>query len=76
MSTSNDLSAQVDDLKTQASQVARKVGDQINEQANTLRDATAEARYATQEFIENNPWQAVAMAAGLGLLVGIIIARR
>jgi len=76
MSTSNDLPLQVDDLKAQASQVAKKVSDQINEQANSLRDVTAEARYATQEFIENNPWQSVAMAAGLGLLVGIIIGRR
>jgi ElaB/YqjD/DUF883 family membrane-anchored ribosome-binding protein len=76
MSTSNAHPAPVDDLKSQASQVAKKVSDQINDQANSLRDVTAEARYATQEFIENNPWQSVAMAAGLGLLVGIIIARR
>ncbi len=76
MSTSNDLTTQVDDLKAHASNVARKVGDQLNEQANTLRDATATARYNTQEFIENNPWQSVAMAASLGFLLGIIIARR
>jgi ElaB/YqjD/DUF883 family membrane-anchored ribosome-binding protein len=76
MSTSNAHPAPVDDLKAQASQVAKKVSDQINDQANSLRDVTAEARYVTQEFIENNPWQSVAMAAGLGLLVGIIIARR
>ena len=76
MSTSNDLVPPIDDLKTQASQVARKVGDQINEQANSIRDVTAAARYNTQEFIENNPWQSVAMAAGLGFLVGVIFTRR
>jgi len=76
MSTRNDLTAEVDDIKAQASQVARKVGDHLNEQANTLRDVTATARYNTQEFIENNPWQSVAMAAALGFLLGIVITRR
>ena len=76
MSTSNDLIPPIDELKTQASQVARKVGDQLNEQANTLRDVTAAARYNTQEFIENNPWQSIAMAAGIGFLVGVIISTR
>jgi ElaB/YqjD/DUF883 family membrane-anchored ribosome-binding protein len=66
----------VEELKIQASEAVRKVGDQINEQANVLRDATATARYNTQEFIENNPWQSVAMAAAFGLLLGIIIGRR
>ena len=76
MSTSNALTTEVDDLKTQASQVARKVGEQLNEQANTLRDVTAAARYNTQEFIENNPWQSVAMAAALGFLLGALVSRR
>jgi len=76
MSTSNDSTPTLDDLKTQASEVARKVSSQINDQANSLRDVTATARYNTQEFIENNPWQSVAMAAALGFLVGVIVTRR
>ena len=76
MSTSNDLIPPIDDLKSQASQVARKVSDQLNEQANSLRDVTATARYNTQEVIENNPWQSVIMAAGIGFLLGIIVTSR
>jgi ElaB/YqjD/DUF883 family membrane-anchored ribosome-binding protein len=76
MSTSNDIAAQVDELKTQASHVAKKVSDQINDQANTLRDVTVAARYNTQEFIENNPWQSVIMATALGFLLGALITRR
>ncbi len=75
MSTSNNV-PQVDALKAQASETVRKVGDQINEQANVLRDATATVRYNTQEFIENNPWQSVAMAAAFGFLLGLIVTRR
>ncbi len=76
MSTQNDLVRHADDLKAHASEAVRKVSDRINDQANYIRDTAAGARYNTQEFIENNPWQAVIMAAGIGFLVGVIVSRR
>lgn len=76
MSTRHAPSLDTDELKSQASEAVRKVSDQINEQANILRDTAASARYNTQDFIENNPWQSVAIAAGIGFLVGVIVARR
>ncbi len=63
-------------LKAQASEAVRKVSETLNDQANVLRDTAASARYNTQEFIESNPWQSVAIAAGIGFLFGVIIARR
>ncbi len=76
MSTSTASTNPADALKAQASEAVRKVSETINDQANVLRDTAASARYNTQEFIEENPWQSVAIAAGIGLLIGIIIARR
>ena len=76
MTTSTDPSHPTDALKAQASEAVRKVSETINEQANVLRDTAAGVRYNTQDFIENNPWQSVAIAAGIGFLVGVIIARR
>ena len=76
MRTSDELSHQTEDLTAQAKDVVRKVGDQINEQANYLRDATAAVRYNTQDFIESNPWQSVAIAVGIGFLIGVVVARR
>ena len=76
MSTSTDPAHAADVLKAQASEAVRKVSETLNDQANVLRDTAAGVRYNTQDFIENNPWQAVAIAAGIGLLLGIIIARR
>jgi ElaB/YqjD/DUF883 family membrane-anchored ribosome-binding protein len=73
MSTSNDHAP---DLTTQAREAVRKVGSHLNEQANVIRDATASVRYNTQDFIQNNPWQSVAIAAGIGFLVGVVISRR
>ena len=76
MSISDDLSTRTEDITAQAKDVVRTVSSQINEQANYLRDATAAVRYNTQDFIETNPWQSVAIAAGIGFLVGVIVARR
>jgi ElaB/YqjD/DUF883 family membrane-anchored ribosome-binding protein len=76
MSTSTDPAHPADVLKTQASEAVRKVSESINDQANVLRDTAASARYNTQDFIENNPWESVAIAAGIGFLVGVIAARR
>jgi len=76
MSTNTESTNPADVLKAQASEAVRTVSETINEQANVLRDTATVARYNTQEFIENNPWQSVAIAAGVGLLVGVILARR
>ena len=76
MSTRTDPAHPAEALKAQASEAVRKVSETLNDQANVLRDTAAKARYNTQEFIENNPWEAVAIAAGIGFLLGVIVARR
>lgn len=37
---------------------------------------TKAAARATDDFVNDKPWQAVGIAAGIGLLLGIIIGRR
>ena len=41
-----------------------------------LVDKTKAAARATDDYVNENPWQAVGIAAGVGLLLGIIIGRR
>jgi len=74
MSTENAPS--VDVLKTQATDAVRKVSDTIHDQANVLRDTAAGVRYDTQNFIENNPWLSVALAASIGFVIGVAVAKR
>jgi ElaB/YqjD/DUF883 family membrane-anchored ribosome-binding protein len=76
MSTSTDPVHPAEALKAQASEAVRKVSETLNDQANILRDTATGVRYNTQDFIENNPWQSVAIAAGIGFLLGVIVARR
>jgi ElaB/YqjD/DUF883 family membrane-anchored ribosome-binding protein len=37
---------------------------------------TKEAAMATDEYVHENPWQAIGIGAGVGLLVGLLISRR
>jgi len=41
-----------------------------------LVDRTRAAARATDDYVNDNPWRAVGIAAGVGLLIGIIIGRR
>ena len=39
-------------------------------------DKTRAAARATDEYVKENPWQAVGVAAGIGFLIGVIVSRR
>lgn len=39
-------------------------------------DKTRVAARATDDFVHENPWRAVGIAAGVGLVVGMLIGRR
>ena len=74
-STHHPLSGHVDDLKAQAKEAVRKVGDHVSDKVAQLHDSTAIARHDAQVFIETNPWLAVALAASAGFLLGAITTR-
>lgn len=38
-------------------------------------EKTREAARATDEYVHDNPWRAVGIAAGVGLVVGMLISR-
>lgn len=39
-------------------------------------DRTKQAARATDEFVHDHPWKAVGIAAGVGLIIGLLIGRR
>lgn len=77
-------------LRATASVAGDKMGDLRERITERLRDAkerladaeaavvnkTKAAARATDDYVNENPWQAVGIAAGIGLLIGIIIGRR
>jgi ElaB/YqjD/DUF883 family membrane-anchored ribosome-binding protein len=79
-----------DILRATASMAGEKVGElreriqerlrdakvRIADAEAALRDSTKAAARATDDFVNDNPWKAVGIAAGVGLLLGVIIGRR
>jgi ElaB/YqjD/DUF883 family membrane-anchored ribosome-binding protein len=60
--------------RIEASLAAAKV--KLTEAERALLEKTKEAAKATDEYVHEHPWQAVGIAAGAGLLLGILISRR
>ena len=59
-------------LRTQVSlklRQARNAADKVRSKAQPVMDAT-------QDYIGGHPWQTVAISAGLGLVVGLLLGRR
>jgi ElaB/YqjD/DUF883 family membrane-anchored ribosome-binding protein len=53
---------------------------QVQEKAQDLQDAVVTkskaAARATDDYVHDHPWQAVGVAAGLGLLIGLLLNRK
>ena len=39
-------------------------------------DRSKQAAKATDEYVRDNPWRAVGIAAGIGVIIGMLISRR
>jgi ElaB/YqjD/DUF883 family membrane-anchored ribosome-binding protein len=60
-----------------------KIQDNLSKAKASLADAQAavvekakEAGHATDEYVHENPWKSVGIAAGIGLVIGLLIGRR
>jgi ElaB/YqjD/DUF883 family membrane-anchored ribosome-binding protein len=77
-------------LRATASQAGEKIGaareriqDSLHQAKVKLADAEAIVRERAQqaardgeEYVRDNPWRAIGIAAGIGLVLGIILSRR
>lgn len=64
------------DLRERISERLRDAKLRIADAEAALVNKTKAAARATDDYVNENPWQAVGIAAGIGLLIGIIIGRR
>ena len=66
-----------------ASASATQLRERLREARHDLRDLQANAvnktraaGHAADDFVHDKPWRSIAVAAGVGLLVGMLIGRR
>ena len=60
--------------RIQASLASAKV--KLNEAERVAVERAKEAAKQTDEYVHEHPWRAVGIAAGVGLLLGLLIGRR
>lgn len=74
--TSDQASEAAADVRTrvQARMNQAKV-DLLHLQEATVAKAKA-AGHAADEFVHENPWKSIGIAAGIGLLMGLLVSRR
>jgi ElaB/YqjD/DUF883 family membrane-anchored ribosome-binding protein len=48
----------------------------LGEVERVVVDRSKQAAYATDEYVHDHPWTAVGVAAGIGLVIGLLIGRR
>lgn len=48
----------------------------LAEAEDVMIDKTKQAARATDEYVHEHPWKAVGVAAGIGLIIGLLIGRR
>ncbi|MBI4206708.1 MAG: DUF883 domain-containing protein [Betaproteobacteria bacterium] len=48
----------------------------LTEAESTVADKTKQMANMTDEYVREHPWKAVGIAAGIGLIIGLLISRR
>lgn len=64
------------DLRARIGERLQEAKLRIADAEAALLDRTKAAAHAADDYVNDNPWQAVGIAAGVGLLLGLIIGRR
>ena len=70
-----DLSSEVEAIKGDVQKLAATIGDVAKRQAGRAQDNAVDAMHTAENYIRQNPLQAVAIAAGLGFLYGLFTRR-
>lgn len=74
--TANQGGEKLAEVRAKAEESLRVVKARMASAQDALLAKTREAAKATDTYVHENPWKAVGVAAGVGLVVGLLIARR
>jgi ElaB/YqjD/DUF883 family membrane-anchored ribosome-binding protein len=74
--TASQTGGKVEEIRARAEETVRNAKERL---AGIEEQAVERARVFAgdaDEYVRGNPWQAVAIAAGAGLLIGLLLSRR
>lgn len=67
---------QADDLRSQIHESLLRARETLKLTEESLRERGQAAVIATEDYVQNNPWQSVGIAAGVGFILGLLATRR
>ena len=73
--TANQGDAKLEEVRSRAEKSLKEMKTVMGDAQVAMFDQTREMVDATDAYVHENPWTAIGMAAGIGLLVGMINAR-
>jgi ElaB/YqjD/DUF883 family membrane-anchored ribosome-binding protein len=74
--TSAQTGEKIQEVRARAEQSLQQAKARLSEIEDEALKRAREVADATDEYVRENPWQSVGIAAGVGLLVGLLISRR
>lgn len=67
---------QADELRAQIHDSLLRARETLQQTNHDLRERGQAALASTEDYVQNNPWQSIGIAAGVGFLIGLLASRR
>ena len=74
--TSSQTGDKIQEIRAHAEQSLARARARVTELEQEARRRAQEMSEATEVYMRDNPWQSVGIAAGVGLLIGLLLSRR
>jgi ElaB/YqjD/DUF883 family membrane-anchored ribosome-binding protein len=74
--TSAQTGEKIQEVRARAEESLRQARTRLTALEDEALQRAREVADATEEYVRENPWQSVGIAAGVGLLLGLLLSRR
>jgi ElaB/YqjD/DUF883 family membrane-anchored ribosome-binding protein len=74
--SANGGGEKVEELRTRAVESINAMKSRLSDAETRVIEKTKEAAKATDEYVHENPWSSIGVAAGVGLAIGFLLGRR
>ncbi|HEY6641720.1 DUF883 family protein [Povalibacter sp.] len=74
--TSAQTGEKIQEVRARAEESLRQARERLSQVEEEALRRARELADATEEYVRDNPWQSIGIAAGIGLVLGILISRR
>jgi ElaB/YqjD/DUF883 family membrane-anchored ribosome-binding protein len=74
--TANQAGEKVGELRVRMQENLTSARHKLADAEAALKEKSREVARATDDYVHDHPWKSIGVAAGVGLLVGLLIGRR